>query len=171
MRIKTYIFLLFILISATSEAKELVVFDVPESISRYTQHLTLDVDDVPDHQLRIFELESDFGNAGPLVDGEKIRKIVGRSTTDYIDLSGHAMGYLTIEMDNGDKIFARSNHVAHRVGPDESRGMRVAVITGGTGKFMGIRGIVKSEAIASPYHPANKKYKSTKYEIEYWIVK
>ena len=54
-----------------------------------------------------------------------------------------------LELDDGDKFFASSTVVAHKTGSGLAA-MTVGAITGGTGKFAGIRGTIRSVVVADP---------------------
>lgn len=72
-------------------------------------------------------------------------------------------------MENRDRIFTHSNLVAHSVesGKASLRNMSTATIVAGTGKFRGIRGILRDGVNANP---KSGFFESTG-EMEYWIAK
>lgn len=112
--------------------------------SKYTQTHIIEVGDVPNHQLRIFELHTVYTGEAPAFDGVKVKERVARAFSDYIDGSGTATGYAINILENGDKVFERLSIQAQTtVAADGSKklGYRsVMTLTGGTGRFTGIRG-------------------------------
>ena len=87
--------------------------------------------------------------------------------TDFTDLSGAATTYNEYVMESGDRIFTRGNLVARSAGGGSSKNIGSSTITGGTGKFVGIRGVLRSESTANPKAGTNE----TKAELEYWLPK
>jgi hypothetical protein len=114
------------------------------STSKYTQTHIIEVGDVPNHQLRIFELHTVYTAEPPAFDGVKVKERIARAFSDYIDGSGTATGYAINILENGDKVFERLAIQAQTApGPDGTKklGFRsVMTLTGGTGRFTGIRG-------------------------------
>jgi hypothetical protein len=112
--------------------------------SKYTQTHIIDVGDVPNHQLRLFELHTVYTSEAPEFGGVKVKERFARAVSDYIDGSGTATGYAINMLENGDKVFERLTIQAQTVvAADGSKklGYRaVATLTGGTGRFTEIRG-------------------------------
>jgi hypothetical protein len=112
--------------------------------AKYTQTHIIEVGDVPNHQLRIFELQTVYTAEAPAFDGVKVKERFARAVSDYIDGSGTATGYAINILENGDKVFERLSIQAQTaVAPDGTKklGFRsVSTLTGGTGRFTGIRG-------------------------------
>src|SRR5262245_23078598 len=109
----------------------------------YTQQHAIDVGDVPGHQVRIFEVHRRFPNDKPNCEGLKRIESWLRGSSDYIDLNGSVSGYLTIVLENGDKIFARisaTSQTSTTDGSQKSVATTVATYTGGTGKYLSVRG-------------------------------
>ena len=147
--------------------KQKVTFDVPAASTKYTQQHTIDVGDAPGHQVRVFELRREYGKDAPMIEGVRIKETWTRGHTDFTDLNGLGTAYTVYVMDNGDKVFTRTSFIANSMGGGELRNMGASTITGGTGKFQNIRGIVRSETRSNPSAGMN----STKGEIEYWMEK
>jgi hypothetical protein len=74
-------------------------------------------------------------------------------------------------MENGDRFFAKGSLTNHGMtsadGKAASRNLVSMAITGGTGKFMNLRGIVRAEGEANAATGYNKNHT----EIEYWTAK
>jgi hypothetical protein len=154
--------------AAMAQQKQKVSFDVPAASTKYTQQHTVDVGDVPGHQVRVFEIQRIYGGNAPVVQGVRVKESWTRGLTDFTEFSGLGTSYNTYVMDNGDKIYSRGNFIAQST--DAKGGLKnvsTSTITGGTGKFQSIRGIVKSETIANPAAGTNQ----TKGEMEYWMEK
>ena len=128
--------------NASAQAKK--KFVSKSGTSKYTQTHIIDVGDVPNHQLRLFELHTVYTGDAPDFDGVKVKERFARAVSDYIDGSGTATGYAVNILENGDKVFERLAIQAQTVvAPDGSRklGYRsVMTLSGGTGRFTGIRG-------------------------------
>jgi hypothetical protein len=70
--------------------------------------------------------------------------------------------------ENGDKFFIQSSTIAVRgSGASNFTSTTVGTITGGTGKFVGIRGPARLSVSANPATGENE----TRVEIEYWFAK
>ena len=82
-------------------------WEIQPADTTYTQQHAIDVGDVPGHQVRIFEVHRRFPNDKPNCEGLKRIESWLRASSDYIDLNGSVSGYLTIALENGDRIFAR----------------------------------------------------------------
>jgi hypothetical protein len=112
--------------------------------SKYTQTHIIEVGDVPNHQLRIFELHTAYTGEAPAFDGVKVKERISRAFSDYIDGSGTATGYAINILENGDKVYERVSIQAQTaVAPDGTKKLSfrsVSTLTGGTGRFTGIRG-------------------------------
>jgi hypothetical protein len=94
---------------AMAQEKHALVISAENAQSRYVQQLSIDVDDVASHQVRVFEYKRVFSvDAQPIVDGEKIVEQWGRGFSNYANGVGPAWNYTTYITDKGNKIFAQS---------------------------------------------------------------
>ena len=127
-----------------ASAQEKKKFVWKPGTSKYTHTHIIDVGDVPNHQLRLFELHTVYTGDAPDFDGVKVKERFARAVSDYIDGSGAATGYAVNILENGDKVFERLAIQAQTaVTADGSKklGYRsVTTLNGGTGRFTGIRG-------------------------------
>lgn len=157
--------------TAWAQQKQKVSFDAPATGNKYTQQHTIDVGDAPGHQIRIFELQRTYGSDAPTIEGVHVKEAWIRGTTDYTELNGLGTAYVTYVMGNGDRIYGRASYVAHSVaaanGKNAQKNLTAVTVTGGTGKFLGIRGIVRAETLANPVTEMNQN----KSEMEYWMEK
>jgi hypothetical protein len=151
--------------SAVAQQKQRVSYKVTAENSKYTQQQFLDVGDIPGHQVRSFEICRAFPTNAPIINGIKLKEQWTRGVSDYIDNNGTANNYNVYLFENGDKIFTRTAVLAHNAGPGKLSNVTVGHITGGTGKFAGIQGIVRTTGTADPKAGLNE----TQTEIEYWI--
>jgi len=139
--------------------------------AKYTQQHVIDVGDVPGHQVRIFEIHRTYPKDAPVFEGVKVVEEWVRGFSDYTDINGRAVTYYIYVVENGDKIFARSNAVTQTIvnpnGSKRSTVTGVATITGGTGKFLTIRGTIRSTVIIDP----KAGFSESQFEGEYWIQK
>ena len=155
-------------IPAVAQEKKKVSFNSPATSTRYLQQHAIDVGDGPGHQIRVFELQRSYGSDAPVIEGVKLKESWSRGFTDFNDLNGLGLSYNIYVLENGDRIFARGNFIAQSVASEGSlRNMAAAAITGGTGKFRGIRGVVRTETTANPKAGMNEQ----KGEMEYWLEK
>jgi hypothetical protein len=153
---------------AAAQRKQQVVFKVDPANSKYTQQYAINVGDVPGHQVRLFEVRRSFPSNPPVINGMRIVESWTRGVSDYIDNNGPAVVYHVYVAENGDKFFVQSSTVATQVpGTSKFTGTTVGPITGGTGNFTGIQGLLRLSISADPASGANE----TEIEIEYWFAR
>jgi len=125
-----------------------VSYKTPAANSKYTVQHVLDVSDMPGHQVRLFELRRAFPTDAPTINGVKMKESISRGLSDYVDTNGSNTNYVEYVMENGDKFFSRQTTVSQSiVGADGKRKNMATgsgVLTGGTGKFATIKGIVRT---------------------------
>jgi hypothetical protein len=128
--------------NSVAQQKQQVSFKVPAENNKITQQLNIDVGDVPNHIVRVFETHAAFPNNAPVINGLKLVEWWSRGIVDLIDSNGSTTQYSVFVMENGDKFFARSTNVLQNTsGKTAITG--VGYVTGGTGKFAAIQGIVR----------------------------
>ena len=152
-----------------AQEKRTITYKIPAAISKYTQQHVIDVGDVPGHQIRILEVHRTFSANPPVYEGVKAVEEWVRGSSDYINLNGRASGYGYLILENGDKIFSRwdgtSQTTVNADGSRRSTFNGVSTITGGTGKFRGIRGTLRASIVFDPKAGLNEGQT----EGEYWI--
>jgi hypothetical protein len=151
--------------SAVAQQKQRVSYKVTAENSKYTQQQFLDVGDIPGHQVRSFEIYRAFPTNAPVINGIKLKEQWTRGASDYIDNNGTANNYNVFVMENGEKFFTHTTVLAQNAGPGKLSNVTVGHITGGTGKFAGMQGIIRTSGTAEPKAGVNE----TQTEIEYWI--
>jgi hypothetical protein len=151
-----------------AQRKQQTVFKVDPANAKYTQQYVINVGDVPGHQVRLFEVRRTYPSNPPVINGMKIVESWTRGVSDYIDNNGPAVVYHIFVAENGDKFFVQSSTVATQVpGTTKFTGTTVGPITGGTGNFAGIQGLVRVSISADPASGANE----TEVGIEYWFTR
>ena len=132
---------------ASPQQRVAASFKVPASDSKYTKNFTIDIEDVPNHQIRIYEAYVDYSKNSVAFADVKVKEAWIRDFSDYIETNGHANGYVVYIMDNGDRFFTRRELVRQTIaepdGTKRSVAIGVEAITGGTGKFKGMRGMLR----------------------------
>ena len=155
-----------------AQQKQLVKFEAPPANTKYTEQHSIAVGDVVGHDIRIFENIRTFPKDPLIIGGVPVKEWWTRGFTDFTETNGLGTAYHTILMESGDKIFIRVNFVAQStVSEDGSKkgasNLIAGPITGGTGKFLGIRGMLRLAATFDP----KSGYNNSKGEIEYWTEK
>jgi hypothetical protein len=139
--------------------------------STYTQQHVLDVGDVPGHQIRIFEVHRTYPNDKPNCEGLKRIESWDRGYSNYIDWTGPVTTFGVTVLENGDKIFDQSVGTSQTtIGPDGTKNSTftgVTRYTGGTGKYKGIRGLLRDTTKFDP----EKNVNLPQVEGEYWLEK
>ena len=172
---KATLFAALVAVSAASGAlaqeKYKYSFKAPDGVTKYTKQHTLDVGDVPGHQIRVAETHTVYTGDAPVYAGVKVKEAWGRLTSDYVDGSGHAVNYAVAIMENGDKVFSRTQLLlqssAGADGVRKNSFTTVTTITGGTGKFVGIRGTLRGQG-ATDFKSGTSNNLT---EGEYWFEK
>ena len=163
--------ILFFSGQAAAQEKHRYFFKTPPGVSKYTQQHVIDVGDVQGHQVRVYELHTKYTGEAPAYDGVKVVEVWTRGTSDYTNGSGHGQNYAVSLMENGDKIFSRQEVLIQTVtaadGSRTSKFTTVVTLTGGTGKFKGIRGTLRS----SGQTDFKMGTSGVETEGEYWIEK
>jgi hypothetical protein len=131
------------------------------------KQLFIDVGDAPGHQVRAYEIHRTFPSNPPLINGVKLVESWTRATSDYTDGDGTNTGYTVYVLEGGDKFFSRFACVGQSAGAGKTSSPCVAQITGGAGKFTGIRGVVRSNNNTD----AKAGFNEVQTDIEYSIQK
>jgi len=151
---------------ALAQQKQHVSFKTPAENSKYTQQQNIEVGDAPNHIVRIFEIHRTFPNDAPVINGLKLVESWERGTADYIDGSGPGTQYSVYVMENGDRFFSRTALVVQNAsGKVTATG--AGYITGGTGKFAAVQGIVRGVVVFDP----KAGFNDGQFDIEYSIDK
>jgi hypothetical protein len=153
---------------AVAQQKQQVSFTIPTENSKYIVSQNVDVGDVPNHVVRVFEVRNTISNNSASINGLKLVEVFSRGTSDLTNGHGGGTGYIVFVAENGDKFFSRNNWVAQA-----SSGKLTATwggtITGGTGKFAAIQGVTRTIANFDP--SPGGAVSNTQIDIEYSIGK
>ena len=135
--------------NAAAQEKQRVSMKTPAENTKYTQQVFIDVGDAPGHEVRVYEIHRTYPSDPPM-------------------FNGVTTGYVVNVLENGDKFFERYSCVAQNFGAGKFfTATCVGPITGGTGKFAGIRGVIHSVNAFDPKAGVNENQA----EIEYWMEK
>jgi hypothetical protein len=110
---------LFIGNQALAQQKQHVSFKALAENSKITQQQNIEIGDVPNHVVRIFETHRTYPNDPPLINGLSIVEEWDRGTADYIDGNGPVtVQYTVYVMENGGRFFARLAEVVEGHRPE-----------------------------------------------------
>lgn len=140
--------------------------------SKYTQQLAIDVGDLAGHQVRIVEIKRTYSEETKLsITGVRVKESWLRGLTDYVNGSGPARGYTVWILEDGEKIFLTWDSVSQSepTAAGSRRGSSEAVtrISSGTGKYKGIRGLLR-DSVQFDTDP-NQGYSRAQTKGEYWF--
>jgi hypothetical protein len=129
----------------------------------------MDVGDMPGHQVRIAEVQSKFGDDAPVYDGVKVKEARSVLVSDYVAGTGNAFLHTVSSLENGDRIYSHADIMA-RTTVDADGGRKtsytsVTRLTGGTGKFRGIRGTL----FTTGFSDMKTQTSGNQTEGEYWF--
>jgi hypothetical protein len=139
---------------AHAQQRTPVAYSVPASATRYLQQQMIDVGDVAGHQVRLFEIRTDFDGLGLEFNGVKVRESFTRGLTDYTNFTGPSSAYVVFVLADGNRVFARDTSVSQSpLAPDGAKAIyfwTTTQITGGTGPFRSMRGQMRSAGSRVP---------------------
>ena len=153
---------------ALAQEKHKYFFKPPPGSTKFVQTHLMDVGDVPGHQVRIAEVQSKYGDDAPAYDGVKVKEARGVLVSDYVAGTGNAFVHFVSTLENGDKVYSRADIMARTTIEDGARKTSytsVTRLTGGTGKFKGIRGTL----FTTGFSDMKTKTSGTQTEGEYWF--
>jgi hypothetical protein len=159
------------LLSATALAQQRqpLSYDAAAAETTYAANYRVAAGDVPDHLLRVFDLRRVFTRRPPMFQGVAAKEMWERGWADTIDQSGSESSYVTYLLEDGSKVFGRYvGTVSSFRWPDGSRHfdiLGVITLSGGTGLFARLRGIVRIRASIDPGADSNQ----IESKGEYWM--
>jgi len=147
-------------------------WEVPAADTKYTQQLALNVGDIPDHQVRVYELHRVYPNDKPNCEGLKRIESWSYGYSDYVNRNGPYRGYMVTTLENGDKIFSEfsgtsQTTVAQDGSKQSSTEEGTEIWTGGTGKYKGVHGFQWNHGVFD----IDKGLNQRRSEAEYWFEK
>jgi hypothetical protein len=156
---------------ASAQERCRLSWEIQPADTTYTKQHAIDVGDVPGHQLRIFEVHRRFPNDKPNCEGLRRTESWAHVASDYIDRNGSVAGYLTIVLENGDRIFGRMAGTSQTStapdGAQRSVATTVTTYTGGTGRYRSVRGIQRESIVFDPA----RNFNQVEADAEYWFEK
>jgi hypothetical protein len=150
-----------------AQEKQHVSYKVSAANSEYIVSQNIDVGDVPNHIVRLFDVRYVLPNSAT-IGGLKLVEAFTRGTGELTDGNGNTAGYFVLVVENGDKVFARYTSVVQSAS-GKITATTVGDITGGTGRLAGIHGFIRSVINIDP-RPGGVPGDS-QYEIDYSIGK
>jgi len=149
-----------------AQQKQKVSYKAAAEATKYPKRHTLDVGDEDGHQLVLFEIHRTFGADAPVINGVKLKETWTRGFGDYLSNNGLSQNYTIYVLESGDKFYAVARTMGHAESGKRST-VSVGEIRGGTGKLVGMKGVVRSKGASE----GAKGYNESQTEIEYWFVK
>jgi hypothetical protein len=151
---------------AWAQQKQKVTYKIGAENTKYPQRHTLEAGDQPGHTLSLYEIHRVFGANAPVVNGLKLKETWSRGYGDFVNFNGLTVNYQTFIAENGDRFFASSRTMGHADAGGKRTTMSVGEITGGTGKFAGMRGMTRAQGASD----GKRGFNETSAEIEYWFL-
>src|SRR5262249_5008197 len=124
------------------------------------------IEDLPNHIARVYEIHATFPSNAPVINGQKLADLWTRGTADLSDGNGGGTQYLIFVMDNGDRFHVRNANVAQNIAGQFTATSSGQIISG-TGKFAAIQGVVHSVAKFN----FQTGFTETQYDISYAMSK
>ena len=150
---------------AWAQQKQKVFYKVGAENTKYPQRHTLEVGDEPGHTVGLYEIHRSFAANAPVVNGLKLKETWTRGYSDYVNNNGLSTNYQTFVAENGDRFFVQSRTMGQADASGKRSTVSVGQITGGTGKFAGMKGLVRSQGASD----GKRSFNETSSEIEYWF--
>jgi len=141
------------------------ITSAPNSNSQYLQEHTIEVDDVPGHRLRVYEIRQDYPQRDLVFAGVVVKYGLSRNMSDVINGNGSFTYYMVYTLEDGNKVFARGTGTTQS---DPDAGYRFVIVenfVGGTGKFKGLRGQARGGGTRAP----GAGSLAVEWKGEYWI--
>jgi len=137
-----------------------IAYDLGAATTRYVREYRLEVDDVPRHELRLYDLKREFARSAPVFDGVRAAQSREQGAADLVDQNGTESGYVIYVLEDGNRVFGQyRGAVQTRRWPDGSRHYDVRgtiELTGGTGRFEGIKGDLRVWQALDPGADSNQ---------------
>jgi hypothetical protein len=124
--------------TAFAQQKQQISLKVPAENSKFIVSQNIEVGDVPNHIVRLFEVQARLPSNTPSINGLKLVELWQRGITELTEGNGSATKYFMFAMDNGDKFFVRAATVVQNVS-GKITATSAGRIFGGTGRLAGNR--------------------------------
>ena len=141
--------------------------------SQYVQRHSVDVGDLPGHEIVIVEIQRIYASDPPMVMGVKVVESWSYGLTDQVNGVGPSQGYTTWKLEDGSKIFSEYHGSVHSelssTGSRKGTYHGAARFIGGTGRFAAMRGTLTDdvEYDTDPQSGYNRPVSRG----EYWFVR
>jgi hypothetical protein len=155
------------LLCATGEAaaQKYTISQAPNSSSQFLQEHIVEVDDVPGHRLRVYEIRQEYPQKDLAFAGVVVKEALSRNVGDFVNGNGPFTYYIVYSLEDGNKVFSRGTGTSQA---DAKAGIRFVIVenfVGGTGKFKGMRGQVRGGGVRAP----GASSLTVEWNGEYWI--
>ena len=147
------------------QQKQKVSYKVGAENTKYPFRQTLNVGDEPGHIIGLYEIHRVFGANAPVVNGVKLKETWTRGYSDFQNQNGLSTNYQIFVGENGDRFFTLSRTMGQAEAGGKRSTISVGQITGGTGKFASIRGMIRAQGASD----GARGFNETSTEIEYWF--
>lgn len=114
------------------------------AISRFTQEHTIEVGDVPGHELRVYQVQNEYPQNDLTFAGVAVKQMLSNGVSDLVNGSGAFTAYNVFTMADGNKVFVRVTGTTQSDSAGGRRSTSVESFVGGTGKFKSIRGQMRN---------------------------
>ena len=164
---KKFFCLIFFLFYSHSYSSEICEFTQTTSSDEvtYVEQKSIVVDDVDGHIIRIFKTETNHKNPRANCENLKVVKTDFFGISDYVFKNGTVTGYSVATYDDGSKIFSNLDGIAHTPKDQKKNGVVSLTIniTGGTGKYKGVKGYGIGRTEFNPETGYSSGYTKTNY--------
>jgi hypothetical protein len=151
---------------AWAQQKQKISYKVGAENTKYPQRHVIDVGDEPGHTIGIYEIHRTFGANAPVINGVKLKETWTRGYSDLVNNNGLTTNYQTFVGENGDRFFVLTRAMGHADATGKRSTVSVGQISGGTGKFAGMKGLVRAQGASD----GKRGFNETSTEIEYWFT-
>ncbi len=151
--------------SSASAQQKYTITSTPNSNAQVLQEHIIEVDDVPGHRLRLYEIRQDYPQRDLAFVGVVVKYGLSRNISDAINGNGSFTYYMVYTLEDGNKVFARGTGTTQS---DPSAGYRFVIVenfVGGTGKFKGLRGQARGGGTRAP----GASSLAVEWKGEYWV--
>jgi hypothetical protein len=134
--------------SGLAQQKQEVSFKALAENSKITQQQNIEVGDVLNHIVRIFEVHRTYPNNARVINGLSIMEEWDRGTGDYIDGNGPVtVQYTVYVMENRDRFFARLAEVVATTATGEVIATYVGISPAAPGSWRQFRALCEGPPI------------------------
>ena len=133
--------------------------------SQFTQEHIIEVGDVPGHKLRVYEVRNEYPQNDLAFARVAVKEMLSHGISDAVNGSGSFTAYNVFTPVDGNKVFVRLTGTTQSDGAGGNRSIAVENFVGGTGKFKGMRGQMRTTLQRAP----GSSSLNVQVTGEYWI--